>query len=433
MKTPGSSLEIINKLPMPKILHFADAHIDMANYGRRDPETGLPLRILDFLASLDEIINCAIKEEVDCVLFAGDAYKDRNPAPTFQREWGVRIMRLSQAGIPTILLVGNHDISPSIGRAHALTEFDTLQVPHVLIVDQPCFLSNEELSRLCPEGKSLDLQLIALPWISRTGMMTALDLQTRDLDRIYQDMIKKLNNDVDNWLKQADLELPIVLAAHASVEGAVFGGERSVSLGNDLVLPISLVQDPRLDYTALGHLHKKQELNKGKHPPVVYPGSIERVDFGEARDEKYFVIAEVKQGKTKLDWHKLENIRPFVDQYLKLTSKDKITDQIKKALPSSALLKEAIVRLVLEYPRAWDPLIDEPAIRELVKDSFEFHFVKQPQSEVRIRLPKDRVIGSLSAEELLDQYWKTSKTPEDEIKSLNKLAREIIHPDQDLE
>ena len=418
---------------MPKILHFADAHIDIANYGRRDPETGLPLRILDFLASLDEIINCAIKEEVDCVLFAGDAYKDRNPAPTFQREWGRRIMRLSQAGIPTILLVGNHDISPSIGRAHALTEFATLNVPHVLIVDKPCFLSSEELSRLCPEGKSLDLQLIALPWLSRTGMMTALDLQTRDLDLIYQEMIKKLNNDIDNWLEKADPQLPIVLAAHASVEGAVFGGERSVSLGNDLVLPLALVQNPRLDYTALGHLHKKQDLNKGKHPPVVYPGSIERIDFGEAKDDKYFVIAEVNQGKTKLDWHKLENIRPFVDQYLKLTSKDKITDQIKKALPSSALLKDAIVRLVLEYPRAWDPLIDEPAIRELVKGSFEFHFVKQPQSKVRIRLPKDRVIGSLSPEELLDQYWKTSQTPEDEIESLNKLAQEIIHPNQDLE
>ena len=418
---------------MPKILHFADAHIDIANYGRRDPETGLPLRILDFLASLDEIINCAIKEEVDCVLFAGDAYKDRNPAPTFQREWGDRIMRLSQAGIPAILLVGNHDISPSIGRAHALTEFNTLKVPHVLIVDKPCFLSSEELSRLCPEGKSLDLQLIALPWLSRTGMMTALDLQTRDLDLIYQEMIKKLDADINNWLEQADPKLPIVLAAHASVEGAVFGGERSVSLGNDLVLPLALVQNPRLDYTALGHLHKKQDLNKGKHPPVVYPGSIERIDFGEAGDEKYFVIAEVKQGKTKLDWHKLKNIRPFVDQYLKLTSQDKITDQIKKTLPSSDSLKDAIVRLVLEYPRAWDPLIDEPAIRELVKGSFEFHFVKQPQSEARIRLPKNRAIGSLSPEELLDQYWEISHTPEDEIKSLNKLAQEIIHPHQDLE
>ena len=113
-----------------KLLHFADAHIDMANYGRHDPETGLPLRVLDFLKSLDTIVNTAIHEKVDMVIFAGDAYKDRSPAPTFQREWGRRIIRLSQARIPTLLLVGNHDLSPAIGRAHAIQEFDTLQVPY---------------------------------------------------------------------------------------------------------------------------------------------------------------------------------------------------------------------------------------------------------------------------------------------------------------
>ena len=43
-----------------KVLHFADAHIDMANYGRHDPVTGLPLRVLDFLKSLDTIIETAI-------------------------------------------------------------------------------------------------------------------------------------------------------------------------------------------------------------------------------------------------------------------------------------------------------------------------------------------------------------------------------------
>ncbi|MDH5508261.1 MAG: metallophosphoesterase, partial [Anaerolineae bacterium] len=105
---------------MPKLLHFADAHIDMANFGRHDPETGLPVRVMDFLKSLDTIIDAAVDEKVDLVIFAGDAYKDRNPAPTFQREWGRRIMRLSNAGIPTILLVGNHDLSPGLGRAHAL-------------------------------------------------------------------------------------------------------------------------------------------------------------------------------------------------------------------------------------------------------------------------------------------------------------------------
>ena len=96
-----------------KLLHFADAHIDMANYGRHDPETGLPLRVLDFLKSLDTIVDAAISEKVDMVIFAGDAYKDRSPAPTFQREWGKRIIRLSRAKIPTLLLVGNHDRAKS--------------------------------------------------------------------------------------------------------------------------------------------------------------------------------------------------------------------------------------------------------------------------------------------------------------------------------
>ena len=117
-----------------KLLHFADAHIDMANYGKHDPETGLPLRVLDFLKALDTIVDAAIDEKVDMVIFAGDAYKDRSPAPTFQREWGKRIIRLSRAKIPTLLLVGNHDLSPATGRAHAIQEFDTLEVPYVRVL-----------------------------------------------------------------------------------------------------------------------------------------------------------------------------------------------------------------------------------------------------------------------------------------------------------
>ncbi len=114
-----------------KILHFSDAHIDMAGSGRHDPETGLPLRVLDFLKSLDAIVEAAVTEKVELVLFAGDAYRDRSPAPTFQREWGRRIIRLSKAGIRTLLLVGNHDLSPALGRANAIQEFETLEIPHV--------------------------------------------------------------------------------------------------------------------------------------------------------------------------------------------------------------------------------------------------------------------------------------------------------------
>jgi len=192
-----------------RILHFADAHVDMANYGRHDPETGLPVRVLDFLKSLDAIVDAAISEKVDMVIFAGDAYKDRSPAPTFQREWGRRIMRLSQAKIPTLLLVGNHDISPAAGRAHAVHEFDTLQVPFVRVLQQPEFLKPDDLW-------NLPMQVIAIPWIARSGLMaTTGEVNSKDAFLRIEENIGEL---IEGWIEEADLSFPIILTAHASVE-----------------------------------------------------------------------------------------------------------------------------------------------------------------------------------------------------------------------
>jgi exonuclease SbcD len=408
---------------MPTILHFADAHIDMANYGRRDPETGLPMRVMDFLKSLDTIVDAAIDEKVDLVLFAGDAYKDRNPAPTFQREWGKRIMRLSRAGIPTLLLVGNHDLSPALGRAHALDSFETLDVPHVRVLDKPQFLTPDDI-----EG--VGLQILALPWISRSGLIAHLGLSVTDPAKVYAEIEERLTELVGEWLGEADPELPLVLTAHASVQGAVYGGERTVMLGADLVLPPSLVKDPRLDYVALGHIHKPQDLNPDAHPPVIYAGSIERVDFGEVGDDKFFIVAHVEHGKTEVEWRKLTGIRPFVDRSIKLESQEGVTERMLAALPPEEQLEDAIVRLTLEYPREWESLIDESALREHTSTAFDFHLVKRPQMEVRIRLPEDKTIGSLTPLELLDLYWKAGHVEAEEIEALNQLASDVIAGDR---
>ena len=243
---------------MVKILHFADAHIDMVRHGRHDPQTGLPMRVIDFLKSLDTIIDTAIKEQVDLVIFAGDAYKDRNPAPTFQREWGKRIMRLSHKRIPTVLLVGNHDLSPSLGRAHALDPFHTLEVPFIHVISKPTFLTPQEIN-------NVPVQIMAIPWLSRSGMMASFDIQGTDIEAIYEEMETKLSQLVQNWFQKANPNLPTILTAHASVQGAVYGGERMVMLGRDLTLPGSLVKNPNLDYVALGHIHKAQNLNEEAH------------------------------------------------------------------------------------------------------------------------------------------------------------------------
>ena len=401
-----------------RLLHFADAHIDMANYGRHDLETGLPLRVLDFLKSLDTIVDTAIAEKVDLVLFAGDAYKDRAPAPTFQREWGRRIIRLSKAGIPTLLLIGNHDLSPALGRAHAIQEFDTLEVPNVRVISKPCFLNADDLG--------LPVQVIAIPWISRSGLLASMDMSTADPSEVFTNIESRITDLVNRWLEEANPDLPIILTAHASVQGAKYGSERMVMLGADLVLPGSLVKDPRLDYVALGHIHKPQNLNEKAHPPVIYPGSIERVDFGEAADDKFFVIARVARGKTKVEWRKLENVRPFIDRRLELQSAENVTEALKAALPPPEEIEGAIVRLIVEYPREWETLIDEQALRAHTTGVFEFHLVKRPQVEARIRLPADQTVSSLSPLDLLEQYWRASHTEEGEIETLQKLAREIV-------
>jgi exonuclease SbcD len=411
---------------MLTILHFADAHIDMANYGRHDTASGLPMRVLDFLKSLDTIVDTAIKEKVDLVLFAGDAYKDRNPAPTFQREWGKRIMRLSRADIPTLLLVGNHDTSPALGRAHTLDPFETLEVPNVRVLDRPALLKPGDLW-------DLPLQVIALPWIARSGLIASQGLSSVDPGEVSQAIEERLTQIVHDYLDQADPQLPMVLTAHASVQGAVYGGERTVMLGGDLVLPGSLVRDPRLDYVALGHIHKAQNLNEQAQPPVVYPGSIERVDFGEAGDDKFFVIARVERGHTEVDWRKLTGVRPFIDRHLRLKSAEDVTSQILKVLPSAQKLEGAVLRLVLEYPRDWEALIDEAALREYAAGAFEFHLVKRPMLEARARLGQQEGVSSLTPLELLEVYWRAGHVDEADQSALQKLAQQIMEETEDLD
>lgn len=403
-----------------KLLHFADAHIDMANYGRHDPKTGLPLRVLDFLKSLDTIVEAAISEQVDMVIFAGDAYKDRSPAPTFQREWGKRIIRLSQAKIPTLLLVGNHDLSPAMGRAHAIQEFDTLQVPYVRVLQKPEFLTPDDLW-------GLPVQVIAMPWVSRSGLMASIETSAVDVKELFTSIEERISSLVEEWMGEADSSLPLILTAHASVEGAVFGAERMVMLGSDLVLPTSLVKDRRLDYVAMGHIHKPQDLNQGHHPPVIYPGSIERVDFGEAKDDKFYIIADVTRGATQVQWRQIDGTRLFIERRTVILSTENVTRDLIATLPRPDQMTEAIVKLTVEYPRELDVLIDEAALRKHTECCFEFHLVKRPKSEARVRIPEGQTVSSLSPLELLSQYFEATKIKESD--ELQKLAREIITDD----
>ena len=229
-----------------KVLHFADAHIDMVNHGKHDERSRLPIRVMDFLSSLDRIVERAIDEQVDLVVFAGDAYRNQRPHPKFQRQWEQRIVQLSRAGIPTVLVVGNHDTSPSVQRAHAMQEFATLNVANVFVADNLQLFSAEQLG--------IPLQVVALPWVSQSALMARFE--TDSDEELRNTLEERIGNALDHTIAKADPTLPVLLAAHVTVQGAQFGSERQVMLGQDVALSMGLVKDPRLDYVALGHIHK---------------------------------------------------------------------------------------------------------------------------------------------------------------------------------
>ncbi len=101
------------------------------------------------------------------------------------------------------------------------------------------------------------------------------------------------------------------------------------------------------------------------------------------------------------------------------------------ALPAQDDLRDAVVRLTVTYPRDWETDIDESAVRRHAEPAFEFHFLRRPQMEARLRLPEGQLASSMDHTQLLETYWKTLDIENAE--QLNLLAMEIMHEVHDVQ
>ena len=233
-----------------RVLHFADLHIGMENYGRLDASTGVNGRVLDFLRRLDEMIDHGLEREVDLVLFAGDAFKTRNPNPTYQRAFARRVKRLADAGVPIVLLVGNHDLPTMVQRASSVDIFNTLDVPNVIVGHI------EDLHRI--ETRRGPVQVATIPYPVRQRLLAHEDYQGLSIEQLDQELQSIVTDNVMALAEQLDPDIPAILTAHLSISSALYGSERSVMIGRDAVVLKSVLADPVWDYVALGHIHMHQ-------------------------------------------------------------------------------------------------------------------------------------------------------------------------------
>ena len=407
---------------MIKLVHFADVHLGVENYGRMDPATGLSTRLSDFLRALDQVIDYALNpaNEVDLAIFAGDAFKSRTPSPTYQREFARRIQRLSAAGLPTVLVTGNHDVPHASGRAHTLEIYDTLEIEHVHVARKP------RVFRI--KTHSGPIQVVALPWIVRSLLLTREEHKGKSLPEINDLILERVTNILegeDGLISVLERDVPTVLAAHATVQGAVYGSERSVMLGQDVVLPPSLVRNPAWDYVALGHVHKHQVLYDD--PPVVYAGSIERIDFGEEKEDKGFVVAEVERGEATWQFRRLD-ARRFVTVRVEATGDDP-TAQVVNAIAQTDVA-DAVVRVLIHTTADRELLIRDDEIRRALRPAFHVAAIaREVERNVRLRLGQVAV-EEMSPHEALARYLQAKQTPPERAEVLLRYAEHIFQGEE---
>jgi exonuclease SbcD len=401
-----------------RVLHIADLHIGMENYGRVDPATGIHGRVIDFLHRFDEVIEYGLSHEVDLVIFAGDAFKTRDPNPTYQREFARRIKRLSDANVPTILLVGNHDLPAMEKKATSLDIFRTLAVPNVVVGWR------DDVFRI--ETRRGPAQVACVPYPMRQRLLSHEEYRGKnleELDRALTDMVGEI---VRGLGAELDPSLPSVLAGHFTVGGAVFGSERSVMIGSDVVVLKSVLADPTWDYVALGHIHKHQELNGGAYPAIVYPGSLERIDFGEERDPKGFCWVELARGATKWQFVQVK-ARPFVTIWADAREADDPTQVVLDEIARKDVA-EAVVRVNVRLKAHQEASLREKDIAAALtgqRAGFVAAISKDVEREARARLGGATPEG-LSPLELLERYFESKGMEPGRTQQLLESATKIV-------
>ncbi len=405
-----------------KILHFADLHLGVESYGRIDPVTGLSSRLLDFLFALDQVVEYAVENKVDLVLFCGDAYKSREPTQTQQREFAKRINRLSTSDIPIFLLIGNHDLPNAIGRATTTEIFDTLAVRNVYVSNRP------EICRIPTLNGTI--QIVSLPWLRRSILLTKEESKNLNLEQINQKLQEVLANIIAANAQKLDPKLPSILAAHVWVSGAQVGSESLMTIGQEHVLLLSNVANPALYYIALGHIHKHQVLSH--NPPVVYPGSLERLDFSEEEDDKGFYLVEIEPDKetgkrqVSFDFHRVTG-RCFLTININLEPQDADpTSTILRAIAEQEdKVRDTIVRLRISLPAQIEGQLRDNDIRNAIKEAHYFTIAKDIERETRLRL------GNWTAEEItpleaLKAYLESKKVTPERAKVLLEYGKRLI-------
>lgn len=403
---------------MIKILHLSDIHLGSGfSHGRINPATGLNTRLEDFVNTLAKCIDRAIAEPVDLVLFGGDAFPDATPPPYVQEAFASQFRRLVDADIPTVLLVGNHDQHSQGQGGASLCIYRTLGVPGFMVGDA---IKTHHI-----QTRNGLVQVISLPWLTRSTLLTRPETEGLAIAEVNDLLTQRLDPVLEAEIRRLDPEVPTILLAHLMADRANLGAERFLAVGKGFTIPLSMLTRSCFDYVALGHVHRHQNLNKSNDPPVIYPGSIERVDFSEEKEDKGYVLVELERGQAQWEFCPLP-VRTFRTIEVDVSDAADPQKALLKAIGKKEI-KDAVVRLIYKLRSDQLDFIDNTAIHQALNDAHSYTIRPELVSQLaRPRLPELGVGTGLNPIDALSTYLENREDLKDISAEMMEAAQRLL-------
>jgi len=244
-----------------RFLHTADLHLDspLRGLGADAPAARIRQATRDALANL---VDLAIREQVDFVVVAGDLYDGDWPDFRTGQVLVAAFARLTRANIRVVAIRGNHDAESVLTRSLRLPDGATL-----LRTDRP----------------------ETLAWPEFAVVLHGQSFGTRD---VQQNLAQTYPAPVPNRFNIGLL--------HTAATGRP---------GHDSYAPCTVEQLAAhgYDYWALGHVHAREELLRD--PWIVFPGNLQGRHANE-RGAKGASLVTVRHGRVvEVEHHALDTVR----------------------------------------------------------------------------------------------------------------------------
>jgi len=290
-----------------RVLFVSDTHLGFDLPTR--PRVVRRRRGEDFFDNFERALEPARRGEVDVVLHGGDLlYRSRVPAWLAEAALAP-LKRLASAGVPVLVVPGNHERAQLPYPLLALHE-------HLHVFDRP--------RSVLLEARGVRAAFIGFPY-------------TRAIRQRAPVVLASAARDCDS----ADVR---VLCVHQCIEAATCGpGDFTFRFGPDVMRASDLPTGVAV--TLSGHIHRHQVLRPVDRPPVVYAGSVERTSFAEAPETKGYVVLELtRSGLGAMEFRPLST-RPMVIRTLSLRDVDEVQARTLVAAEIESTPPDAIVQL----------------------------------------------------------------------------------------